>query len=165
MLICTPCHVTPLFPTDGDTGILKHPATSRIIPTNSKLSTLEVDGQMLFNMLEKNLEQVFSADPFQQKGENILCSSGLFMTFKPYNPKGHRIQTLQVGGKVINLSKTYKIAGGGQQLFKEMEEKKTYHEHQAIGSSILSLKTTVHTNQIGRTELSLYKTNWLSGLY
>ncbi|RHW41953.1 bifunctional metallophosphatase/5'-nucleotidase [Neobacillus notoginsengisoli] len=103
-----------------------------IIPTNPKLFTLEVEGKELLNILEKNLEQVFSSDPFQQKGGYILRSSGLFMTYKPYNPKGHRIQTLQVGGKDINLSKTYKIAGGGQQLFKGMEEKKTYHEHQAI---------------------------------
>lgn len=94
--------------------------------------TLKMDGKTLWNTLEINLEQVFSADPFEQKGGYILRSSGLFITFKPYNPKGHRIQKLQVGGQDINLHKTYKIAGGGQQLFKGQESMKMYHEVSAI---------------------------------
>ncbi|MBS4177729.1 5'-nucleotidase C-terminal domain-containing protein [Bacillus sp. FJAT-49731] len=103
-----------------------------LIPTNPEMFTLEIDGRTLWNILEKNLEQVFSADPFEQKGGYILRSSGLFMTFKPYNPKGWRIQSLQVGGQDIDLHKTYKIAGGGQQLFKGQESKKTYHQVTAI---------------------------------
>lgn len=103
-----------------------------IIPTNPQMFTLEMSGEQLINALEKNLEMVFSRDPFKQKGGYILRSSGLFMAFKPYNPDGNRIQKLLVGGKEISLTKKYKIAGGGKQLFKNAEARKTYHGVQAI---------------------------------
>ncbi|MBT2709445.1 5'-nucleotidase C-terminal domain-containing protein [Pseudomonas sp. ISL-84] len=103
-----------------------------IIPTNPELFLMEVEGQYLIKALEKNLEQVFSADPFGQKGGYILRSSGLFMTFKPYNPKGNRIQELLVNGDPINPHKRYKVVGGGEQLFKGMNNKKEYQGIHAI---------------------------------
>ncbi len=103
-----------------------------IIPTNPELFTIELDGKTLRNVLENNLEQVFSSDPFGQKGGYILRSSGLNMTFKPYNPKGHRIQTLQIAGENIDLNKAYKIVSAGGQLFKKFEEKKDYQNINAV---------------------------------
>nr|WP_285852024.1 5'-nucleotidase [Sporosarcina luteola] len=103
-----------------------------IIPTNPNLFTVEIEGQALRKTLEKNLEMVFSANPFKQKGGYILRSSGLSMTYKPYNPKGHRIQTLHVGGRELDDHATYKVAGGGGQVMKECEKNKTYFDHQAI---------------------------------
>ncbi|WP_338657090.1 bifunctional UDP-sugar hydrolase/5'-nucleotidase (plasmid) [Sporosarcina psychrophila] len=103
-----------------------------IIPSNPKLFTLELDGTALLKALENNLEQVFSSEPFDQKGGYILRSSGLMMTYKPYNPKGNRIQSLQIAGENIDLNKIYKIVGGGGQLFKMHEKKKAYQNIQAI---------------------------------
>ncbi|MCM3125911.1 MULTISPECIES: bifunctional UDP-sugar hydrolase/5'-nucleotidase [unclassified Mesobacillus] len=103
-----------------------------IIPTNPEMFTLEMSGEQLMNALEKNLEMVFSRDPFKQKGGYILRSSGLFMAFKPYNPEGNRIQKLLVGGEEIDLKKTYKVAGGGKQLFKGVEADKTYQGVHAV---------------------------------
>ncbi|MBT2638166.1 bifunctional UDP-sugar hydrolase/5'-nucleotidase [Bacillus sp. ISL-39] len=103
-----------------------------IIPTNPEMFTLEMTGEHLMNTLEKNLEMVFSRDPFKQKGGYILRSSGLFMSFKPYNPEGNRIQKLLVAGQGIDLRKNYKIAGAGKQLFKGAEADKTYHGVHAV---------------------------------
>jgi S-sulfosulfanyl-L-cysteine sulfohydrolase len=103
-----------------------------IIPTNPEMFTLEMTGERLMNALEKNLEMVFSRDPFKQKGGYILRSSGLFMSFKPYNPEGNRIQKLLVGGQEIDLKKKYKVAGAGKQLFKGAEADKTYHGVHAV---------------------------------
>ncbi|MEH7886217.1 bifunctional UDP-sugar hydrolase/5'-nucleotidase [Bacillus sp. JJ1609] len=103
-----------------------------IIPTNPELFTMEMTGERLVKALEKNLEMVFSRDPFKQKGGYILRSSGLFMAFKPYNPEGNRIQKLLIGGEEIDMGKNYKIAGGGRQLFKGAEADKTYHGVHAI---------------------------------
>lgn len=103
-----------------------------IIPTNPEMFTLEMTGEHLMKTLEKNLEMVFSRDPFKQKGGYILRSSGLFMSFKPYNPEGNRIQKLLVGGQEIDLKKKYKIAGAGKQLFKGSEADKTYHGVHAV---------------------------------
>lgn len=97
-----------------------------IIPTNPELFTLELTGQQLLDALEHNLEQVYSSEPFEQKGGYVLRSSGINMTYKPYNPKGHRIQTLQIAGSFIKLDKTYQVAGGGSQSFKNYEGKKNY---------------------------------------
>lgn len=103
-----------------------------IIPTNPEMFTMEMTAERLLQALEKNLEMVFSRDPFKQKGGYILRSSGLFMAFKPYNPEGSRIQKLLIGGKEIDMGKHYKIAGGGKQLFKGAEADKTYHGIHAV---------------------------------
>ena len=103
-----------------------------IIPTNPELFTIELDGKTLRNVLENNLEQVYSSDPFEQKGGYILRSSGLNMTYKPYNPKGYRIQSLQIAGENIVPNKEYKIVSAGGQLFKKFEEKKEYQNIQAV---------------------------------
>lgn len=102
-----------------------------IIPTNPEMFTLEMDGATLLNALEKNLEQVFSSDPYEQKGGYILRSSGLFLTLKPYNPKGRRIQNCLIRGREISKSQTYKIVGGGKQLFKGMLDQ---HKQQGVNS-------------------------------
>lgn len=103
-----------------------------IIPTNPKLFTVEIEGHALRNLLEKNLEMVFSADPFEQKGGYILRSTGLAMTYKPYNPEGYRIQTLHVDGKELDDHRTYRVVGGGEQLLKGLEQAKTYVDARAI---------------------------------
>lgn len=103
-----------------------------IIPTNPELFTLELTGDELWEALEHNLEQVYSSDPFEQKGGYVLRSSGVKMTFKPYNPKGHRIQTLQIAGEHIQPDKTYRVAGGGSQSFKKHEGKKSYQGVAAV---------------------------------
>ncbi|EGA90960.1 5'-Nucleotidase domain protein [Planococcus donghaensis MPA1U2] len=97
-----------------------------IIPTNPELFTLELTGQQLLDALEHNLEQVYSSDPFEQKGGYVLRSSGINMTYKPYNPKGHRIQTLQIADSTLQRDKTYRVVGGGSQSFKNHEDKKNY---------------------------------------
>ncbi|KAB7705254.1 bifunctional metallophosphatase/5'-nucleotidase [Bacillus aerolatus] len=103
-----------------------------IIPTNPEVFTMDVSGEILLKALEKNLEQVFSSDPFEQKGGYILRSSGLFMAFKPYNPKGSRIQELLINGQGLDTRKTYKIAGAGEQLFKGITSPRNYKGKQAV---------------------------------
>lgn len=103
-----------------------------IIPTNPELFTLDLTGKELWEALEHNLEQVYSSDPFEQKGGYVLRSSGLKMTYKPYNPKGHRIQTIQIDGESLQPEKIYRIVSGGSQSFKKYEDKKNYQNVHAI---------------------------------
>lgn len=118
---------TPVAP-----GILTEYDLHQIIPANPDVFLIELTGEQLLNALENNLEQVFSADPFGQKGGYILRSSGLSMTFKPYNPKGNRIQTLLVGGKDFSKSSNYKIVSAGQQILKKHEDQKAYQNRKGI---------------------------------
>ncbi|WP_210016799.1 bifunctional metallophosphatase/5'-nucleotidase [Chryseomicrobium sp. FSL W7-1435] len=103
-----------------------------IIPTNPELFTLELTGEELWDALENNLETVHSADPFEQKGGYVLRSSGLKMTYKPYNPKGHRIQSLTIVGEDWQPAKRYRVVGGGSQTFKKHEDRKQYRNIHAI---------------------------------
>ncbi|QSF42469.1 bifunctional metallophosphatase/5'-nucleotidase [Paenibacillus tianjinensis] len=98
-------------------GIVTMNDLYNMIPTNPELFILEMDGASLFSALERNLEQVFAADPYQQKGGYILRSSNLMMAYKPYNPQGHRIQHMEIKGKLVQGDRIYRIAGAGEQLF------------------------------------------------
>ena len=113
-----------------------------IIPTNPEIFTLEITGEELWSVLEHNLEQVYSSDPFKQKGGYVLRSSGLKMTYKPYNPKGSRIQTLQIAGGHLQPKKTYRISGAGKQSFKKYENKKQYQGVHAIDAIQTFLRKT-----------------------
>jgi len=77
----------------------------QIIPTNPELFTLGMEGSSISKVLELNLEQVFASDPIQQKGGYVLRSSNIGMAYKPYNPKGHRIQHIEVKGEILQLDK------------------------------------------------------------
>ncbi|MEC0242389.1 bifunctional UDP-sugar hydrolase/5'-nucleotidase [Paenibacillus dokdonensis] len=106
-----------------------------IIPTNPRIFMMELEGKDILNALETNLEQVMAPDPFQQKGGYLLRSSNLAMAFKPYNPRGHRIQHIEIGGRELDLHKTYRVAGGGEQVLKKYKEGRKLLEidaHEAI---------------------------------
>lgn len=118
---------TPVAP-----GVITEYDLQQIIPANPEVFLIELTGEQLLKALENNLEQVFSADAFEQKGGYILRSSGLSMTFKPYNPKGYRIQTLVVNGRDFALGDRYKIVSAGQQILKNFEVQKTYQNTKAI---------------------------------
>ncbi|XJZ28255.1 bifunctional metallophosphatase/5'-nucleotidase [Bacillota bacterium Lsc_1132] len=118
---------TPILP-----GAITEYDLNQIIPANPEIFLIELTGEQLLKALENNLEQVFSADPFEQKGGYILRSSGLYMTFKPYNPKGHRIQTATINGRGFTLGDRYKIVSAGQQILKNFENEKTYQNTKAI---------------------------------
>lgn len=79
-----------------------------IIPVNPPVSTVEITGQELWEMLEENLERTFSKDPFQQMGGYVKRCLGLNIYFKIENPKGERIQELFVGDKRVERDKIYK---------------------------------------------------------
>jgi len=81
-----------------------------IIPMNPPVSTVELTGQELLDMLEENLERTFSSDPYMQMGGYVKRCLGLKGYIKIENPAGHRIQKLFIGDKEVNLSQYYTAA-------------------------------------------------------
>ena len=79
-----------------------------IIPVNPPVSTVELTGEELINMMEENLERTFSKEPFNQMGGYVKRSLGLNLYFKIENPYGQRIQELFVGDERVDRDKTYK---------------------------------------------------------
>lgn len=81
-----------------------------ITPGNPPVSTVELTGEELWEMLEDNLEKTFSRDPFEQMGGYVKRCLGLRVYFKVENPAGHRIERLFVRGSEVELYRSYHAA-------------------------------------------------------
>ncbi len=81
-----------------------------IIPTNPPVSTVELRGRELLAMMEENLEHTFSRDPYNQMGGYVKRCLGLNIYCKLENPAGARVQEFFVGGKPLDLERTYSAA-------------------------------------------------------
>lgn len=79
-----------------------------IIPVNPPLSTTELTGQEIWDMMEENIERTFATDPYKQMGGFVKRSMGMNLYFRIENPQGERIQRLFVQGNPIDLEKKYK---------------------------------------------------------
>ena len=80
----------------------------QIIPVNPPVSTVDITGAELWAMMEENLENTYSRDPFHQMGGYVKRGLGLKIYLKIENEKGRRIQKFYVGDEEIDLTKTYK---------------------------------------------------------
>ena len=81
-----------------------------IIPMNPPVSTIELSGEEIREMLEENLERTFSCYPYNQMGGYVKRCLGLNVYFKIENPSGNRIQKLFVGSEEIQPDKYYSAA-------------------------------------------------------
>lgn len=86
-----------------------------IIPVNPPVSTVEMTGEELWNMLEENLERTFAPDPYEQMGGYVKRCLGLNLYFKMENHRGHRIQELFIRGKRVDPDGVYSAAYVTQQ--------------------------------------------------
>ena len=81
-----------------------------IIPVNPEVSTVELTGEEIINMLEENLERTFSAEPMKQMGGYIKRCLGISVKMRIENPNNHRIQQIFVGDEPLIKDKIYKSA-------------------------------------------------------
>ncbi|MCE5213143.1 MAG: bifunctional metallophosphatase/5'-nucleotidase [Methanobacterium sp.] len=81
-----------------------------IIPVNPPVSTVELTGKEIKDMMEENLEHTFSRNPYNQMGGYIKRCLGLNIYFKIENTKGNRIQEFFINGKKLDLDETYQAA-------------------------------------------------------
>ncbi len=79
-----------------------------IIPNNPPISVCEITGKELWQMMEDNLENTYSRDPYRQLGGYVKRCLGLTIYFKIENPYRKRIHEFFIGGHPIDLSKTYR---------------------------------------------------------
>ena len=81
-----------------------------MIPMNPPVSTVELTGKEILEMLEENLERTFSCDPYLQMGGYVKRCLGLNLYFKIENPSGHRIQKLFIGNEEVDPDHFYTAA-------------------------------------------------------
>ena len=96
-----------------------------IVPVNPPITTVEMTGDELRTMMEQNLESVFSPDPFKQMGGYVKRCFGINLYVKIENPAGHRIQQLFVGGRLIDRSARYRVAGITAQSVPRLRSRRT----------------------------------------
>lgn len=81
-----------------------------IIPMNPPVSTVDLTGQEIIDMLEENLERTFSSGPMKQMGGYVKRCAGLRVNLRIENPVGHRIQEIYFGGKHLNPKEIFKVS-------------------------------------------------------
>jgi len=62
-------------------------------------------------ILEDVCDNLFNPDPYYQQGGDMVRVGGLEYTCTPDEAIGKRISNMRLGGKPIDASKTYKVAG------------------------------------------------------
>ena len=77
---------------------------------NPPISTVELTGQEIIDMLEENFERTFSCDPYHQMGGYVKRCLGLTVYIKIENPAGHRIQKIFAGNAEIESGRYYSAA-------------------------------------------------------
>jgi sulfur-oxidizing protein SoxB len=81
-----------------------------IIPMDPPVSTVELTGEELKQMMEENLERAFSRDPYEQMGGYVKRCLGVRLCFKVENPPGYRIQEFFVQNKRVDPDSIYSAA-------------------------------------------------------
>lgn len=87
----------------------------QIIPTNPEVFTAQMTGEEMRKTLEESLESVYAPDALRQKGGYPIRVSGLSAVVRINNPKGARVQQLEIGGKRYRSDHLYTVAGAGEQ--------------------------------------------------
>jgi S-sulfosulfanyl-L-cysteine sulfohydrolase len=81
-----------------------------IIPMTVPISTVDLTGAELKELLEDNLEATFSANAFKQQGGYVKRCLGLTAYIRVQNPTGTRLMRLLIGEKEVLPDKLYSAA-------------------------------------------------------
>ncbi|HUH29211.1 bifunctional metallophosphatase/5'-nucleotidase [Gelidibacter sp.] len=81
-----------------------------ITPMNPPVSTVELTGAEIKQMLEENLERTFCKDPFGQMGGYVKRVLGLQINMRIENPNGHRIQEIYYKDSHLKYERIYKVS-------------------------------------------------------
>ncbi len=81
-----------------------------MIPPNPPISTVELTGREMWDMLEEGLERAVSSDPYQQMGGYFKRCIGIRILVKLENPHGSRIQQLFVGSQELEPDAVHTVA-------------------------------------------------------
>ncbi len=71
----------------------------------------EMSGEMIKTVLEDVADNLFNPDPYYQQGGDMVRVGGLRYTIDPRATMGGRITRMELGGKAIEPTKTYKVVG------------------------------------------------------
>ena len=84
--------------------------------TYPNVYTFELQGKQIANLLEDIADNVFNANPLYQQGGDMSRLGGVTYSIAVAAEAGKRISKLTIGGKPIDLKKTYIVSSWGGNL-------------------------------------------------
>jgi len=99
---------TSLLP--GQTITMEHLMDQTAI-TYPQTTVNELSGETIKTVLEDVADNLFNPDPYYQQGGDMVRVGGLRYTCDPNGKMGSRISNMMLGGKAIDASRKYKVAG------------------------------------------------------
>ncbi|HMN13305.1 MAG TPA: 5'-nucleotidase C-terminal domain-containing protein, partial [Bellilinea sp.] len=100
----------PLVTQDGQ-GLIQIPLSYLydMLPVDSAIKTGEVTGKQLRTWLEKELNNVFATEASKRVGGWLVKFKGMKIKFYVNRELGSRLQSVTIGGKMLQDDKTYTI--------------------------------------------------------
>ncbi|MFC5269431.1 bifunctional metallophosphatase/5'-nucleotidase [Adhaeribacter terreus] len=100
----------PIIPGASGKAAITYSDIWNMLPVNENVKTGKATGQQIQDWMEKELHNVFAGKPLERFGGWLIRFSGMEITFNANAPKGQRVQSITIGGKLIELKKEYTLA-------------------------------------------------------
>jgi len=84
--------------------------------TYPEVYTFDLKGDKIANLMEDIADNVFNANPLLQQGGDMSRLTGATYSIKIDAKSGERISDFMIGGKPIDLKKTYRVSSWGGNL-------------------------------------------------
>jgi 2',3'-cyclic-nucleotide 2'-phosphodiesterase (5'-nucleotidase family) len=81
-----------------------------MLPVDATVRTAKVTGAQLMTWLEKELNNVFAKDASKRFGGWVVKFRGMEVSFNAFGEQGKRVQQVTVGGKPLDVSRTYTVS-------------------------------------------------------
>lgn len=97
----------PLVPGSSGKAAITQDYLWSMLPVNSKARIATVRGSLIRGWMEKELNNVFAADPLQRFGGWVVRMKGMTVNFTAGKPMGSRVNSIEIGGEPLDESREY----------------------------------------------------------
>ncbi|SFV64338.1 5'-nucleotidase [hydrothermal vent metagenome] len=122
--------------------ILKDNVYEMTAITYPEVYTFDLKGSVIAKLMEDIADNVFNANPLLQQGGDMSRLTGASYSIKIDAPSGKRISDFMIGGKPIDVKKTYRVSswGGNLQSVGENMDKETPAVYEVVSDYIRAKK-------------------------
>ena len=122
--------------------ILKDNVYEMTAITYPEVYTFNLKGSVIAKLMEDIADNVFNANPLLQQGGDMSRLTGASYSIKIDAPAGKRISDFMIGGKPIDVKKTYRVSswGGNLQSAGEDLDKETPAVYEVVSDYIRKKK-------------------------
>ncbi len=122
--------------------ILKDNVYEMTAITYPEVYTFDLKGSVIAKLIEDIADNVFNANPLLQQGGDMSRLTGASYSIKIDAKSGERISDFMIGGKPIDVKKTYRVSswGGNLQSVGENMDKETPAVYEVVSDYIRAKK-------------------------